>query len=84
MTTSIHIIFPKLSYNSKKKKKKVVKWDGLTLSKTRIHAGEEQEEKQGLQLHDQSVSLQTKIKKSKLCKTEFCSQKLHLFLPQNI
>lgn len=36
---------------------------GLTLSKTHVHAGEEQEDKQGLQLHGHSVSLQTDKKK---------------------
>lgn len=65
MTTSTHIISPKLSCNNHN----IDKWDGLTLSKTHVHAGEQQEDKQGLQLHGQSVSLfLCRLKKKKKVK----------------
>lgn len=47
MTTSTNIISLNLSYSNHS----MDKWDGLTLSKTHVHAGEEQEDKQRLQLH---------------------------------
>lgn len=61
--------------------KHIHKWEALTLSETHVHAGEEQEEEQGLELHGQFWFLcRLKKKKkvqSKLNKTELFRQKLH-------
>lgn len=60
--------------------KHIHKWDALTLSETHVHAGEEQEEEQGLELHGQFwflCRLKEKRVQSKLNKTELFRQKLH-------
>lgn len=80
MTTSTYIISPKLSYNDHN----MDKWYGPTLCKTHVHAGKEQEHKQGLQLHGQTVGLQKKTGKNY---THFCLKKKCLlvqFFPKQI